>query len=454
MIKIHKCNGHCYCNWSGLIMAFIIVVSNMASLMAQQTVRLTMDEAVENSSLNNKEILIATIDEGIAKSNYKQTQAIFLPQVGVSYTALTTNNPLNAFGFKLQQKIITQADFDPEKLNHPDATNDFTAKVDIQQPLVNMDMMYMRRAAKKQSEMYGYKTQRTKEYVAFGARKAYMQLQLAYKAVDVLEEALKTAKDIEFFTRNRLEQGLLQRSDLLNVQVQVSTIESNLSEARSNIKNASDYLSLLMGKTTGTVYSVTDEAWQEETGKIDTINSVPATRADFQAMQKAIEAADMMVKSDRMGYLPKLNAFASYQLNDNRMTGFGADAYLAGIQLSWNIFKGNKTRNVVVSQKLERNKLIEQSNLQKMQGQVELDKTHRDLADAQFKIQEQKLSVDHATESLRIVKDRYQEGLVNTTDVLLSQTQLSQQQLGYEQAVFTWNVTQAYLQFLISSVNK
>lgn len=55
----------------------------------------------------------------------KQTEAIHLPQVSLSYTALVTDNPLNAFGVKLQkQSKITANDFNSALLNNPAAASD------------------------------------------------------------------------------------------------------------------------------------------------------------------------------------------------------------------------------------------------------------------------------------------------------------------------------------------
>jgi len=90
------------------------------------TKQLSLSDAIAATLNNNKSIQLAQLDESIAASNYKQTSAIFLPQVGFSYTAMSTNNPLNAFGFKLQQQSITQNDFNPELLNYPSGTPNFT----------------------------------------------------------------------------------------------------------------------------------------------------------------------------------------------------------------------------------------------------------------------------------------------------------------------------------------
>lgn len=414
------------------------------------TKHLSLNDAVTATLNNNRAVLLAKLDENIAASNYKQTEAIYLPQVGFSYSAMSTNNPLNAFGFKLQQKSITQNDFNPALLNKPGATGDFTTKLEVQQPLINMDLLYKRKAADKQRILYQYKTQRTKEYLTYEVQKAYLQLQLAYDAVKVLEEALQTSKSMYTFTDNHFKQGLIQKSDVLNVQVQITTVETNLAKANSNIRNASDYLSLLMGQGDGVVYRV-DSTVQTGTIANETITKVAASRSDFLAMQKAIEASDLMIQSSKKSYYPKLNAFGSYQLNDNRMLGFGANAYLAGLQLSWDIFKGNSTKNKIATQQLERNKLAEQLTQQQEQSQLELNKAYRDLADAQFDIKQQKTSIEQAAEALQILQNRFQQGLINTTDVLQATTQLSQQKFALAQAVYTTNVTSAYIQLLTAS---
>ena len=71
---------------------------------AQDTLTLKLQDAVEATVKNNAEILLATLDQENAVAKFNQTNAVFLPQVTLSYTAVATNNPLNVFGFKLQQQ--------------------------------------------------------------------------------------------------------------------------------------------------------------------------------------------------------------------------------------------------------------------------------------------------------------------------------------------------------------
>lgn len=431
------------------LLFLFFLIGNIA--VAQNKQQLTLDAAIAEAVANNRAISIAKVEEKIAAAKLKQTEAIFLPQLSFSYTALTTNNPLNAFGFKLQQQTISQMDFDPNLLNHPKGTPDFMTKIDVQQPLINMDLMYMRNAAKKQTEIYQYKTKRTQEYITFEVQKAYYQLMMAYKALSVLEESLNTAKQVNQFTNNYFKQGLIQKSDVLNTEVFITTIETNIIKTKSKIASASDFLSLLMGKSTATIYTVAEEFNQKKL--IDTANTISDKRADFLAMQRAIDASDLMIKSSKMSYLPKLNVFGAYQLNDAAMFGFGANAYLAGVQLSWDIFKGNSTKNKIATQLIEKNKISEELLQQKEQSKLELAKTIRDIKDTEATILQNNKAIEQSTEALRILQNRYQQGLINTTDVLMAANQLSQQKLNLQQTLFSLNVSQAYLQLLTTSNN-
>lgn len=428
-------------------LAIFLFLTGVYATAQDSTKVLSIDEAVSIAVQQNKNITLAKLDERIAASNYKQTGAIFLPQVNANYTAFSTNNPLNAFGFKLEQQNVTQQDFAPALLNHPGASPDFMTQLMVQQPIVNMDMLYMRKSAQKQTELQRYKTQRTSEYITWQVKQAYLQLQMAYDAKTVLQQALTTAQATMKFTTDRFNQGLLQKYDVLNVQVQVKTIETNIAETESTIKNISDQLSLLMNWPQGVVYKTEASALITQANFSD---SLPSSRADFRAMETALQSYDLMIKSSRMSYLPKLNAFANYQLHDKSMFGFGGNGYLAGIQLSWDIFKGFQTKNKINTQVLERSRLAEQLEQQKEESRTEINKTNHAIADAAFKITQQQEAAGQAAEALRILQNRYNQGLVNTTDVLLAQTQLSRQQLALAQAVFAKNSAMVYLDFLTS----
>lgn len=419
---------------------------------AQDTVTLTLQDALDATLKNNAEILLAKLDREKAAAKFNQTNAVFLPQVNLSYTAMVTNNPLNAFGFKLQQQSITPSDFNPQVLNNPSATQNYMTKAEFSQPLVNMDMIYQRKAAGQEVDVYSYKMKRTREYLAFEVQKAFAQLQLSHQAVAVLTEVQHTVNSIFEATKNRFEKGFLQKSDVLLVQVQVATIENNLAEAKSSVQNASDYISLLMGSKNRPIYIVELLSKVDQAEKIE--SKIPENRADFKAMESALSAQEMMIQSGKMSYLPKLNAFGNYMFNDKLAFGFGSKAYLLGAQFSWNLFAGTAQHYKVTEQKIEHSRIEQQLSYQKEQSQLELNKMFRQLQDTEFALKQHEVSVNQASEALRILENRFQQGLVSTNDLLQSQTTLSEQKLRQTETLFKYQTTLAYIQFLTSISEK
>lgn len=402
-------------------------------------------DAIRIAGDSSRKVEMANNGVKTAETKFKQTDAVFLPQLSLNYSGMITNNPLNAFGFKLQQRGITQNDFAPDLLNHPNATSNFSTQALLMQPIFNADMLAMRDAARKQIAIAGYQQQRTQDYVKFSAETEYNQLQLSYEMVAVTREALNTLQAIYKWTKDRFDQGYIQKSDLLNVDVNVKSIESQLATANTAVQEHSDNLSVLMGKPVGTIYTV-DSLQQEEA--IAGYAALPQDRSDFKAMETAIASYDDLMKSTKRNLVPKVNGFASYQLNDSKALGFSNGAYLAGVQLTWNIFKGNEVHNKLATQQLEQKQISLQLEDNQEQDTKALAKANNQLKETGYQLVQYRAAVEQAKEALLILENRYKQGLVSTTDILQAQTQLAQQKLYHQQAVMMHNSTLAYIRFL------
>ena len=351
-----------------------------------------------------------------------------------------------AFGSKLNQEILTPSDFDPNLLNNPARTTNFATKIEVQQPLINMDGVYQRKAAKAQYDASQLQWQRTKDYIVFETQKAYMQLQLAYQGLTVLNKAKEAAQANLKLAQNSFVQGYLQKADLLAVEVRVTEVENQLQFAKSQIKNASDYLAVLMGSELHLVLKPSDSLISVPT--MDLSLDYAENRADIKAMTYASEAYKNAFQADKMAFLPRLNAFGSYELYDNEIFQADANGYLVGASLSWNVLDGSKRFGQTQKSKAS----YEKSKLELEQYKLESQRTFRQakrmLEDAWNSLELSKLALQQSEESLRIRTNRYKEGLEKTSDLLMAETQYAQKQLEYYQRIFQYNYTQAYLSFL------
>ena len=426
----------------------LILISLSLGAFAQDTITISKNELLEKVTDKNLQIKIAEKTLAGAKADYNESNSLFLPKISASHTAMMTTNPLMAFGSKLNQEILTPADFNPALLNDPDKTEIYATRIEVLQPLINVDGLYGRKAAKSKMEAFDLQLERTKEYLELEVNKAFMQLQLAYKAVEVLEKANATAQANLKLIENYNKQGLLQKTDLLSVQVRVNEVKNQLQYAKSNVQNASDYLAFLLDESNeNKVYKPLEVI--ENTIEISTFETqLSANRKDVLAMDKSVEAYEKMAKMSQMNFLPRLNAFGSYEMYDTQLFQTGAKGYTIGAQLSWDIFDGYKSIGKFQKAKAEFQKAEVEAKQYKAQSQLELNKTNRQLTDAENKVNLTKLALEQAQEAYRIRANRFQEGLEKTTDLLQSETLQQQKELEYLQAVFEYNFTQKYLEFL------
>ena len=428
------------------IIYILSFLGTMFFVQAQERVLISKEEVLTKVRENNNTLKMSQQDVLAAKGDFNQSNAVILPNISVSHTAMATTNPLMAFGSKLNQEILTQADFDPLLLNNPSQIEDYATRIVVQQPLVNMDGIFQRKAAKAKLNAVELKADRTNDYMDLEVEKAYMQLQLAYKSVKVLEEAKKAALENKRLADNSFKQGYLQKSDVLAVEVRVTEIENQLQYAKSNVHNVSNYLSVLMNDDSYILLQPSDSL----TLVVSDINTegLPENRKDLQAMSLSSEAYQQMYRADKMSFLPSLNAFGTYELHDDQVFQGNANGYLIGAELKWNIFEGSKRFGKVQKSRAEFEKSKLELNQYKAESQVELNRAMRLLQDAKNNLELTSLALQQSEESLRIRTNRFKQGLEKTTDLLNTETQFSQKKLEYYTTIFNYNYALAYVKFL------
>ncbi|MDO6601597.1 TolC family protein [Arenibacter palladensis] len=428
------------------IIYILSFLGTLSFMYAQERVLISKEEVLTKVKENNNTLKMSQQDVLAAKGDFNQSNAVILPNISVSHTAMATTNPLMAFGSKLNQEILTQADFDPLLLNKPSQIEDYATRIVVQQPLVNLDGIFQRKAAKAKLNAVELKADRTNDYMDLEVKKAYMQLQLAYKAVNVLEEAKKAAMENKRLADNSFKQGYLQKSDVLAVEVRLTEIDNQLQYAKSNIHNVSNYLSVLMNDNSYAVLQPSDSL----TLVVSDIytEGLPENRKDLQAMSLSSEAYQQMYRADKMSFLPSLNAFGTYELHDDQVFQGNANGYLIGAEFKWNIFEGSKRFGKVQKSRAEFEKSKLELNQYKAESQVELNRAMRLLQDAKNNLELTSLALQQSEESLRIRTNRFKQGLEKTTDLLNTETQFSQKKLEYYTTIFNYNYALAYVKFL------
>ncbi len=415
---------------------------------AQKEVSMSLSQILDKVFSENLDLKVSEQVFKEAQGDFRQTHALLLPSVRVSHTALTTTNPLMAFGFKLNQERLTPADFDPSLLNDPEQIETFATRVELMQPLLNLDGYMARAAAKLKMEAMELQSLRSREYMHLGVFQAFKQLELSYKMVEVFAKAKVTAEAHYQLVSDYVTQGLAQEADRLMVSVRLNEVSSGLAHAERLRINASDRLFTLMNESPGNRMILPEPNTQNEIDEVESDKTNLEARKDIQAMKKATLAYHKMYQSTNASLAPRLNAFASYELYDTELFQTDAKGYTLGAQLSWDVFDGYKTAGKVQKAKAQYLQAQYKEQAYLNQSENELRAAERQAADAENQLALAKLALEHAKEVYRIRENRFKEGLEKTTDLLLAETQYVEKELALEQAAFNAELANQFIFFL------
>lgn len=411
---------------------------------AQETVELTLDQAVNQAIKNNWQVKKTEAKLGMAKSELMQANAAFLPNINISETYINTTDPLNVFGFRLKQEIVTNADFNPTLLNNPDAFDNFTTRIAVEQPILNFDAFVGRGAASANVKATKLNLKWTKNLISLKAKYLYFQLQLANKQKEVLQVSAKALDEGLQVTQNFYNQGLIQKVDLLDMQLRISEIENHLLATETQISNVNAQFAHFLGYSSNTEFALSDEVQNFTNLNLSELEATSITeRSDMKALSLQLQASNRMLNSTKFKFLPRLNAFGSYEFNDDVIFGTNANNYMVGARLEWDIFKGGKNLGQWQKMKHQKNMMQLSYDEKLSDSERELAQVKNQLVVAKKQVELASLTVAQAEESFRLKSDRYEQGLEKTAAILKAEAVLFLKKINelqtinnYQQLVF------------------
>ncbi len=419
------------------------------TLMAQEFKDISLDSLMNSVKSKNLTLKINEENLNISKAQYQESLGAILPQLSVSHQGFRTNNPVFAFGSRLNQGIFSQSDFDVNALNNPDAITNFTTTFQIAQPVLNINKLIQRKAANYAFKAQEFQNNYMTSALLMKTQTLYMQLQLTYESQKVVNETLSMVQKNYDQANNFYNEGLIQKADLLAAQIRLSEVKTQQRSVEQSIKNLSDQLKQLMQSDTEATLKPVDSLqvislWEkDETAQESALNT-----SDIQAFEFKKLSYDKLYEAQKYSFLPTLNAFGQFQYFDDEIFGTSSDNYFFGAELKWDLFNGYTRIANLHKQKAEAEKVrLEQQNyIEEKKNDIQESIRAIELAEEQMNTQ--KVAVEQSEEAFRIVNNRYQEGLEKTTDLLAAETRFSNIQLSYLQSVFNYNYNLLYYQFL------
>jgi len=344
-----------------------------------------------------------------ARAEAEGFRSLCLPTFSASAGITRSDEPMLAFGTRLDQARITQADFNPASLNHPAALTGAGALLSVTQPLyAGGRLQAARRAGEALAVAEGASQAHRRQQVALAVAQAYFGAQVAEQAVAWAADTLRQAQETERFVQARVDQGLLLRSEGERAKAFRAQSEAGVAEAGQRLASARSALALLMG---GEV----PEALSTQVEDAPAVPQDPGARADLAAARAQGEAARQGVAAARGTLKPEVGVSlaagtARYSLKD------GGTWTTASVGAKWN-FSFSDTPRIHAAQATAR---AAELNLKWQEAQAgrDVSEARNAMATAVARIASAKVAVA-ASESVRAMRQaRHREGLLPLVEVL------------------------------------
>lgn len=260
----------------------------------------------------------------------------------------------------------------------------------------------------------------TKEDMAMKVINQYASLFKAQKTVALLKENLKRAEQRAHDFSELEKNEIIARNDLLKAQLQVSKIKLSIDEAMNHENTVNFQLITLLKLPVGTKLEIRESDFANFKMNNVPTNEQPAleNRKDLQAIQLQGKASKANIKLAKGNYYPTINLIGGYIALDLKNVVTVQNAMNFGLGLSYDLSSIFKNEAVV---KLAESKATEIQNSEALLTDYIKIEVQKAIEDYHLAIQQNEVygeSVAQSSENYRIIKDKYDNGLADTNDLL------------------------------------
>jgi outer membrane protein TolC len=171
-------------------------------------------------------------------------------------------------------------------------------------------------------------------------------------------------------------------------------------------------------------------------------------RRDLAALTEAQSAQAAAESAARLSYGPRVSAYGDWEDDRQTLGGTGGNNWVAGVQISIDVLPFGK-RAQLAKEKAAKAGVDAKLSANEQQVRLQVSQAHIQRETAELSLDTARAAIDQATESLRILKNRYGAGLATITDLLRAEDAEREAQTNYWHAVY--GNTMAYAQLLFAT---
>ena len=422
---------------------------NKASLPAQWDLQSCIDYALQQNITIRKTRLNAES----AEVDVKTAKAALFPSLSANVSQRIVNRPHSENGTIINGDNITSS----QSKTSYNGSYGIDASWTLYNGNKRLNTLKQQRLNNRMAEL---NVEQSENNIEESITQTYLQILYAAEAVKINESTLQVSE--AQYERGRLlfEAGSIAKSDLAQLEAQVSSDKYQLVTTQSTLQDYKLQLKQFLeldGEAEMNLYiPQLDDAnvLSPLPQKSEVYSAAMALRPEIEAGRLNVEAADLDIKISRAGYIPTLNLSAGIGTSNTNGSDFTFGEQIKqnwnnslGVTLSIPIFNNRQTKSAIQKAKIQK----QSSELDLLDEQKTLYKTIENLwleannAQQRYAAATEKLKSTQV--SYDLVQEQFNQGMKNTVELLTEKNNLLSAQQEMLQAKYMAILNRQLLRF-------
>ena len=448
-----------------LLLAMMFVCGTFIAI-AQEPVKLSLQEALKLALQNNTNILNSELDLKIAQKKVWETIASGLPHIDAkgSYqhvfkvptlsfggqTKLSTD-PAIPWNSDTQSGTINSVTLNtgeilslnmepgtPIELGVKNSTNfDFT----LSQLIFSGSYFVGLQATKVYYGLTKQNAEKTKLDIIETVINTYNMIQLAEESRNILTQNLENINKTLYEVSEMNKQGFLEKTDVDQLELTANTIRNAMNQIESNLDMAYRLLKIQLGMDETVKVELSDKLESDESLTKSSLQLVTEAfsidqNVDYQLIQTSEKAAKLELDLAKTSFLPTITSFYNHTEKLNAPVFDFAPKDLIGLSLSLPIFSSGQRSSVVSQKRMALEKTRNTRKFVSSSLMMQASQYQNDLKLKLEKYQNQKKSKELSDVIYQRTLEKYKQGMASSMDLMNSQNQYLTNLTNYYQSIF------------------
>ena len=429
-------------------LAVTLACGNLKAQDVKDTLRLTLNQALEIALSDNPTIKVADQEIELKKTANKEAYAGLFPEVTLDGTYQRA--------VKKQTMVMNMPGQEPMKIQMG-SDNTYNGGLNISLPIFAPALYKSIGLTKTDVGLAIEKARSSRINMVNQVTKAYYQLLLAQDSYAVLKKSYDQSVANYNVVNAKYEQGTVSEYDKIRAEVQMRNLVPTVVSARNGVNLARLQLKVLMGMDPDIEIAIIGNLKDYELAmfqqQLDDRTFNLSNNTDLRQLDFNAELLRKNLKLQQTNFMPTLGASFNYSylsMSDNfRIAHYDWFPYSTlGLNLSIPLFKATSFTKVKQT-KIQMYQLAENKTNVERQLQMQVTSYLDNMSASTEQVVSNKESVLQAEKGREIAKKRYEVGKGTILELNDSEVALTQAELTYNQSIYDYLTAKADLDLVL-----